>query len=125
MAQKSLAPNPGATIPSNEDGTPQNLVVTPAAGAIIRNGGTGTLAVSLPCKPSANVTVKTTVINGSSQLSVSGGASLTFTPGNFATPQNVTFQSVAAQAGWQRVLVAPFGVDVPGYGGVTVVIMVS
>jgi hypothetical protein len=91
----------------------------------VKNGSTGTLAVSLPVKPTQNVTVKTTVIDGSNQLSVTGGATLTFTSGNFATPQNVTVQSVAGQAGWQRVLVAPSGVDLPGYQAVCVHVLVS
>lgn len=125
MAQKSLAPVPGATILTNEDGTPQRVTVSPAEGLTIRNGSTGTLAVSLPCQPSQNVTVKTTVIDGGGKLTVSAGSSLTFTTSNWNTPQNVTFQSTASQAGWERVLVAPFGTDVPGYGAVTTHILVS
>ncbi|WP_222849802.1 hypothetical protein [Trebonia kvetii] len=110
---------------SNEDGTPQAITISPAAGLTIRNGSTGNLAVSLPCKPSQNVTVKTTIIDGSGAMTISAGASLTFTTANWNTPQNVTFQSVAAQAGWQRVLVAPFGADAPGYSAVTAHILVS
>ncbi len=125
MAQKSLAPVPGATIPTNEDGTPQLLVVSPATGLVIRNGATGTLAVSLPCKPSQNVTVLVTVIDGSGTLTVSAGGTLTFTPANWNTPQNVTFTSVAHQAGWKRVIVAPSGADLPGFGAVTIHVLVS
>jgi cellulose 1,4-beta-cellobiosidase len=125
LAQKSLASVPGATIPCNEDGTPFILTVSPATGLVIRNGATGTLAVSLPCKPSQNVTVVTTVIDGSGMLTVSAGASLTFTTSNWNTPQNVTFQSVAHQAGWQRVISAPVGADIPGFAAVTTHILVS
>jgi hypothetical protein len=91
----------------------------------MRNGASGTLAVTLPVKPTQNVTVKTTVVDGSAQMSVTGGASLTFTPANFATPQNVTLQSVAGEAGWQRVQVAPSGADLPGYSAVCVHVLVS
>lgn len=125
MTQKSLQPVPGATMVSNEDGTPQAITIAPLAGLTIKNGQTGNILVSLPCKPSQNVTVKTTVIDGSAAMTVSVGATLTFTPANFATPQTVTFQSVPAQAGWQRVLIAPSGPDLPGYEAVTCHILVS
>jgi len=124
MAQKSLAPMPGATVVSNEDGTPQSVVVSPVEGLIVKNGSTGDLAVKLPCMPSQNVTVKTAVI-GDSRLTVSAGASLTFTSGNWNTPQGVTLQSVAGQAGWFRVLVAPAGTDVPGFEEVGLHVLVS
>ena len=124
MAQKSLAPMPGATIVSNEDGTPESVVVSPVEGLIIKNGSTGGLAVKLPVMPTQNVTVKTTVI-GDSRLSVSAGAVLTFTPANWNTPQGVTLQSVAGQAGWERVLVAPFHNEIPGYNAATCHVLVS
>lgn len=113
------------TIVSNEDGTPLPLVVSPANGLVIKNGQSGGLAVSLPCKPQQNVTVKTSVIDGSNQLSVSAGGTLTFTSGNWNTPQGVTLQSVANEAGWQRVMVAPAGADLPGYSAVHVHVLVS
>jgi cellulose 1,4-beta-cellobiosidase len=125
MTQKSLAPMAGATIVSNEDGTPENLMISPATGLIIKNGNTGGLAVSLPCKPTQNVTVKTTVIDGSGKLTVSAGASLTFTSGNWNTPQGITLQSTAAEAGYFSVLVAPFHSEIPGYGAVTTNVLVS
>lgn len=125
MTLKNLTSTPSATIISNEDGTPLPLVVSPANGLAVRNGAAGGLSVSLPCKPTQNVTVKTTVVDGSNQLSVTAGATLTFTPANFSTPQGVTLQSVAGQAGWQRVLVAPSGVDLPGYNAVHVHVLVS
>lgn len=123
MANKGTVRAEGATIPSNEDGTPLPLVVV--APAIIRNGASGTVSVKLPCQPSVNVTVRTTVIDGSAQMSVTSGQSLTFTATNWNTPQSVTLQSVANQAGWQRVLFTTSGVDFPGYGGVTSHVLVS
>jgi hypothetical protein len=125
LTQKSLQPVPGATIPSNEDGSPLPLTVSPTTGLVVKNGSTGTVAVSLPCKPTQNVTIKTTVIDGAAALSVSSGATLTFTTSNWNTPQNVTFQSLAGEAGWQRVILAPFHAETPGYQAVTVHILVS
>lgn len=125
MAQKSLAAGPGATMIANEDGTPLPLVVTPAGVLSIKNGSTGGLAVKLPCQPSQSVTVKTTVIDGSGKLTVSAGASLTFTTGNWNTPQGVTLQPTAGEAGSFNVLVAPAGLDLPGYGAVNAQALVS
>lgn len=125
MAQKNLTTVPNATVIANEDGSPIPLVVTPVTGLIIKNGSTGGLAVKLPCMPSQSVTVKTTVVDGSAALTVSAGATLTFTTGNWNTPQGVTLQSVAGQAGSQRILVAPFGADLPGFESVGVSVLVS
>lgn len=125
MSQKGSSSVPTNTIVTNEDGTPFPLTVSPAVQLTIRNGASGGLSVSLPVKPTQNVTVKTTVVDGSNQLSVTGGASLTFTPGNYSTPQGVTLQSVAGQAGWQRVQVAPSGTDLPGYAAVCLHVLVS
>jgi len=72
-------------------GTPPapTLVVTPTA-LTVPEGGTNTYSVRLSSAPAANVTVASTVGTGDADISVSGGASLTFTPANFATAQNVT-----------------------------------
>jgi cellulose 1,4-beta-cellobiosidase len=125
MAHKGDSSVPTNTVVTQEDGTPFPVVVSPAAQLTIRNGASGGLAVSLPVKPTQNVTVKTTVVDGSAQMTVTGGATLTFTSGNYATPQGVTLQSVAGQAGWQRVQVAPSGVDLPGYSAVCLHVLVS
>jgi cellulose 1,4-beta-cellobiosidase len=113
------------TVVRQEDGTPYPISVIPYEGMIVKNGGTGTVAVKLPVQPSQNVTVKTTVIDGGGKLTVSSGASLTFTPGNFNTPQNVTLQSTASQAGWERIIIAPAGTDIPGYNPVQLHVLVS
>lgn len=125
MAQKNQSRTPVATVVTQEDGQPFPVTVSPPSQLTVKNGQSGGLAVSLPVRPSQNVTVKTTVIDGSGQLSVTAGASLTFTSGNFATPQGVTLQSVANQAGYQRVLVAPSGADDPGFQAVCVHVLVS
>jgi hypothetical protein len=110
---------------TQEDGQPLPVTVSPPSQLTVKNGQSGGLSVSLPVKPSQNVTVKTTVVDGSNQLSVTAGGSLTFTPANYSTPQGVTLQSVAGEAGWQRVLVAPVGLDLPGYNAVCLHVLVS
>jgi hypothetical protein len=70
-------------------GTTPQLVVTPTS-VSVPEGGTRTFAVHLTAAPTANVTVATTAGTGDADLTVSAGASLTFTPANFATDQTVT-----------------------------------
>jgi cellulose 1,4-beta-cellobiosidase len=125
MAHKGDTSVASNTIVTQEDGQPLPLVVTPPGVLSVKNGSTGGLSVKLPCAPTQNVVVKTTVIDGSGKLTVSAGASLTFTTGNFNTPQGITLQSTAAQAGSFNVLVAPFGVDLPGYESVVAQVLVS
>lgn len=124
MTQKNLTSNSAATIVANEDGSPIPLVIS-ATQLTVKNGNTGTFTVALPCKPTVNTVVKTTVVDAGWGLTVTGGASLTFTNINWATPQTVTLTAGAGQAGVNRVVVAPFGADVPGYESVTVHALVS
>ena len=72
-------------------GTPPtpSLVVTPTS-VNVPEGGSTTYSVRLSSAPAANVAVASTVGTGDADISVSDGASLTFTPANFATPQTVT-----------------------------------
>jgi len=79
-----------ATEVDNDTATTQSLVVTPTA-VSVPEGGTTTYSVRLAAAPTGNVTVTSTAATtGDTSLTVSGGGSLTFTPANFATPQNVT-----------------------------------
>ena len=66
-----------------------SLVVSPTS-VSVPEGGTATYAVRLSAQPSGNVTVATTAGSGDSNLTVSSGASLTFTTSNWNTNQNVT-----------------------------------
>jgi hypothetical protein len=126
LTQKSLMPVPTDTIPSNEDGRPQALVISAAGELIVQNGNTGTFTVALPCKPTASTVVKTTVIDAGFGLTVTGGSSLTFTTGNYSTPQTVTLTAGAGQAGRFRVMVyASAPVDTPGFAPVTFHVLVS
>jgi hypothetical protein len=116
------------TIRALSSGVSGVVTVTPYEGLVIpvEHGGTGTVAVSLPSRPSGNVTVTVTVIDAGYGLTVTSGATLTFTPSNYATPQNVTF--TATSAGNFRVLFAPSGsavFDFPGIQSTTIHVTAS
>jgi hypothetical protein len=76
----------------------------------VAQGKTGTFALKLSAQPTANVTVTTARTSGNTGLSVTGGASLTFTPANWATAQTVTLTADAAGTG-----AATFTSTAPGY----------
>ncbi|MCW2894296.1 MAG: cellulose-binding protein, partial [Actinomycetia bacterium] len=78
-------------------------------------GSTGTVGVSLSSAPAGNVTVTTSRTSGNAGLSVTGGGTLTFTPVNYATSQNVTITADAASTGS-----ATFTASATGYPAVTV-----
>ncbi len=56
----------------------------------VNEGSSSTFTVRLANAPAANATVAVARTAGDSDVTVSGGASLVFTPANFATPQTVT-----------------------------------
>ncbi|SEM96661.1 Cellulase/cellobiase CelA1 [Nonomuraea pusilla] len=73
------------------DTQPQTpAVVTSASSLAVPEGGTAGFTVKLSSAPASDVTVTTGRTSGDSDLTVSAGASLTFTPSNWNTPQNVT-----------------------------------
>jgi cellulose 1,4-beta-cellobiosidase len=74
------------------------IVVSPATQTITQ-GGTGTVGISLSSAPTSNVTVTTAFTSGNNGLSVTGGGSLTFTPSNFSTAQNVTITANSSGTG--------------------------
>jgi hypothetical protein len=116
---------PGDTIARQEDGQSYPVTVSPVTGLVLSAArtATGTIAVSLPVKPSANVTVTAVVLDGG--LTINSGGTLTFTPSNYSTPQTVTFQSSPGVGGLFRVLFRTSGADVPGYGSASATIQVS
>ncbi|HET6857774.1 MAG TPA: glycoside hydrolase family 48 protein [Streptomyces sp.] len=85
------------------------LVATPTQLGV-QQGKSGTFDVKLSTQPAANVTVSTARTAGNTGLSVTGGASLTFTPSNWATAQKVTVTADAAGTGS-----ATFAVTAPGH----------
>jgi endoglucanase len=75
-----------------------NIVANPTSLSVVQ-GKTGTIGLSLSAAPTSNVTVTTTRASGNTGLSVTAGGSLTFTPSNFATPQNVTITADSSSTG--------------------------
>ncbi len=65
------------------------LIVTPVNLAM-NEGGQAVIAVCLATAPASNVTVAVARTSGDADVTVSAGATLTFTAANFATPQYVT-----------------------------------
>ena len=92
------------------------VVATPSQLGV-KQGESGTYEVKLSKQPSANVTVTTARASGNSGLSVTGGASLTFTPSNWNTAQKVTIGADASGTGS-----AVFESTAPGHGKATVTV---
>ncbi|MFC5813943.1 glycoside hydrolase family 6 protein [Nonomuraea harbinensis] len=89
----------------------QSLIVTPTS-VTVPEGGTATFTVRLAARPTANVTVTTTAGSGDTSLTVSAGATRTFTPDNWNTPQTVTLaaaQDSDTTAGTRTFTVASTG----------------
>jgi hypothetical protein len=101
-----------------DSGGQQQAIVTSATAVSVNEGGTGTFTVRLQSAPTANVTVTTTAGTGDNDLTVTGGASLTFTPSNFSTPQTVTLS--AAEDADNTNGTRPFTVASTGLTSVTV-----
>jgi hypothetical protein len=83
----------------------------------VRQGAAGTFEVSLSTQPAADVTVTTARTAGNTGLSVTGGATLTFTPSNWNTPQAVTITADASGTG-----AATFTATAPGHAPAQVVV---
>lgn len=85
------------------------VVATPSQLGV-QQGKSGTFDVKLSTKPVSNVTASVARTGGNSGLSVSSGASLTFTPSNWNTAQQVTIAADASGTG-----AATFAVTAPGH----------
>jgi hypothetical protein len=92
------------------------VVATPAQLAV-QQGKTGTYEVKLSKQPASDVTVTTARASGNTALSVTGGASLTFTPSNWATAQKVTVTAASTGTG-----AAVFESTAPGHGKASVTV---
>ncbi|HEY4850915.1 MAG TPA: glycoside hydrolase family 48 protein [Streptosporangiaceae bacterium] len=66
-----------------------SIVVNPTT-LTVQQGHTATFGVALSTQPAGNVTVTVTGSSTDPDLTVSAGATLTFTSANWSTPQNVT-----------------------------------
>ena len=67
----------------------QNLIVSPTAMNILEGGG-GVFTVRLATQPAANVSVTVSRASGDTDINISSSPTLTFTPGNYSTPQIVS-----------------------------------
>ena len=103
-----------ATVPLGLATTIRSLVANPRT-LEVQHGSTRTVGISLPAAPSSEVKVTTVQTSGNPGLTVDDGESLTFTPDNFSTPQNVTIR--AAASGAER---AKFTASAPGYASRTI-----
>ena len=83
----------------------------------VQQGKSGTYAVKLSAQPSSDVTVATARAGGNSGLSVTGGTTLTFTPANWSTAQNVTITADSSGTGS-----ASFESTATGYSKATVTV---
>lgn len=93
-------------------------VITSASSLAVAEGGSASFTAKLSSAPTANVTVSTTRTSGDTDLSVTSGASLTFTPANWNTAQTVTLS--AAQDADTAAGTAAFGVGGTGVTAATV-----
>ncbi|NEB65363.1 cellulose 1,4-beta-cellobiosidase [Streptomyces diastaticus] len=83
----------------------------------VQQGKSATYDVKLSQQPTANVTVTTTRASGNTGLTLTGGASLTFTPSNWDTAQRVTVSADASGSGS-----AVFESTAPGHGKAAVTV---
>jgi hypothetical protein len=73
---------------------PQNIIIQPTAFNVLE-GGSSIFSVRLRSAPAGDVTVTTSRFSGDTDLTVSSGASLVFTPANFNVAQLVTIAAAA------------------------------
>jgi hypothetical protein len=104
----------GVTVQPN---TGPSVVASPAS-VTVPEGGTAGFGVRLSAQPSASVTVTVARTAGDTDLTVSAGASLTFTTANWSTAQNVTL--AAAQDADQAAGTATFTASASGHTAATV-----
>ena len=101
-----------ATVTDNDT---KGFSLSPASVAVIE-GGTGTFTVALTTEPSADVTV---TVSGADDVSVSDGASLTFTTRNYATAQTVTLSAAEDPDGENDTATVSLTASGGGYADVT------
>jgi cellulose 1,4-beta-cellobiosidase len=98
-------------------GTGTGSIVASSSSLSVAQGSSATFGLSLSSAPSSNVTVSVARASGNTGLSVSSGGSLTFTPSNYATAQNVTIAADTSSTG-----AATFTASATGYPTVSVTV---
>jgi hypothetical protein len=109
---------------ASADSTPVGITVASGPTVVaspsqlgVQQGESGTYEVKLSKQPAADVTVTTSRASGNTGLTLTGGASLTFTPSNWDTAQEVTVSADASGSGS-----AVFESTAPGHGKATVTV---
>jgi Glycosyl hydrolase family 48/Cellulose binding domain/Bacterial Ig domain len=92
-------------------------VLASATTLSVQVGGTASFGVSLSSAPASSVTVTVAKSSGDPGITISSGASLTFSSSNFGTPQTVT---VAASSSTSSTGTAVVTASAPGFVSATV-----
>ena len=111
--------NPGVVRRLAFTGTTQEAIIQPTAFDVVE-GGSSVFSVRLRAAPVGDVNVTVTRIAGDADLTVSSGATLTFTPANFNVPKLVTIG--AAEDADLSNDSATFRVAAPGVPGYDVIV---
>ncbi|WP_055626650.1 glycoside hydrolase family 48 protein [Streptomyces hirsutus] len=106
VGSHSLAAKAYDSLGASANSTPVGITVAAGPAVVatpsqlgVRQGQSGTYEVKLSTRPSSNTTVTTARASGNSGLSVTAGASLTFTPSNWNTAQKVTIGAGSSGTG--------------------------
>jgi beta-lactam-binding protein with PASTA domain len=101
---------PGSTVTIYvQPAAPLAIVAAPAALSVGQDS-TGTFGVTLSAAPTATVTVTVSFTSGNGGLSVTSGGTLTFTPADWNTAQDVIITADSSSTG-----MATFTASAPGY----------
>src|SRR5262249_8059942 len=82
-----------ADVNVSEEGDDPIVIQTSVKTLNVNEGAAAQFGVRLASAPANNVTVNVARLSGDTDLTVSAGATLTFTPANFGTFQNVTISA--------------------------------
>ncbi len=104
----------GSTVTIYVQQVTPGIVAAPTALSVTQ-ASSGTFAVTLSAAPTKDVTVTVSFTSGNAGLSVTSGGTLTFTPSNWNTAQDVTITADAASTGS-----ATFTAAAPGYTPVSI-----
>ena len=94
-----LAPGSTVTIYIEPATLPPPRIVAAPAALSVPQGSSGTFGVTLSAPPASTVTVIVSRTSGNPGLSVGSGATLTFTPSNWGTTQEVTIAADPSSVG--------------------------
>ena len=112
-----LAPGSTVTIYIEPAAPPPPRIVAAPGALSVPQGSSGTLGVMLSAPPASTLTVTVSRTYGNPGLSVGSGATLTFTPSNWGTAQEVTIAADSSGAG-----PAAFTATAAGYQPATVTV---